>query len=287
MRASAGAGHCPGEALIDERQRQTLAEDGLLRLPAFLPAAIVDAARAALQRTLGRDGFWRDGTWHLPADRQGQHHAAKLARNVGKSKAVAAIFTPELERTVVALLDGASVRTLTRTPTLLFTPPNAAAWTVPHNAWHLDMPRLPTPGVPGLQAFAFLDAVPVGGGGTLVVRGSHRLLNDRGSVRSRNVKRLLKREPWFRDLMGRQAADRSRFLGAPTEVCGVPVQVAELHGEPGDVVLTDLRLLHTIAPNASNLPRLMATQRYLRPEAAAQLTAVYVADRPAVPGCCG
>ena len=284
MRASAG--HCPREAPIDEQQRRKLAEDGLLRLPAFLPPAAVNAARAALQRTLGRHGFWQNGAWHLPNDRQGQHQAAKLARSIGKAKAVAAIFTPELERTVMALLDGASVRTLTRTPTLLFTPPNAATWTVPHSAWHLDMPRLPTPGVPGLQAFAFLDSVPPGGGGTLVVRGSHRLLNDRGSVRSRNVKRLLKREPWFRDLMGRQAADRSRFLAAPTEVCGVPVQVTELHGAPGDVVLTDLRLLHTIAPNASNAPRLMATQRYLRPEAAAQLTAVYASDGPAAPGCC-
>ena len=274
MRASAGAGHCGGEALIDERQRQALAEDGLLRLPAFLPTTVVDAARAAVRRVLGRHGFWQDGAWHLPDDRQGQHQAGKLARSIGKAKAVAALFTPDLERTVMALLDGASVRTLTATPTLLFTPPNAATWTVPHNAWHLDMPRLPTPGVPGLQAFAFLDSVPPGGGGTLVVGGSHRLLNDRGSVRSRNVKRLLKREPWFRDLMGRQATDRSRFLTAPARVCGIPVQVAELHGEPGDVVLTDLRLLHTIAPNASNVPRLMATQRYLRPEAAAQLTAV-------------
>ena len=39
--------------------------------------------------------------------------------------------------------------------------------------------------------------------------------------------------------------------------------MVELHGEPGDVFLTDLRLLHTLAPNASRVPRLMVTQRFL------------------------
>ena len=158
---------------------------------------------------------------------------------------------------------------------MLLTLPNADAWTLPHGIWHLDLPRLPRPGIPGLQAFAFLDAVPPGGGGTLVVRGSHRLLNDRSFARSKQVKRLLKREPWFAALMRRGEGDRQRFLDAPAEVRGVPVQVVELHGKPGDVVLTDLRLLHTIAPNASAAPRLMATQRYLRAEAAAQLAAVF------------
>ena len=215
---------------------------------------------------------------------------------MARTKAVAAVLrTPALQRSVEALLGDRPAQPLADAPAagrpvcassigrcrplgppaLLLTLPNAETWTVPHGIWHLDLPRLPRPGIPGLQAFAFLDAVPPGGGGTLVVRGSHRLLNDRGFARSKQVKRLLKREPWFAALMGRGETDRRRFLDAPAEVRGVPVQVVELHGEPGDVVLTDLRLLHTIAPNAGMAPRLMATQRYLRAEAAAQLAAAF------------
>jgi hypothetical protein len=39
--------------------------------------------------------------------------------------------------------------------------------------------------------------------------------------------------------------------------------VVELCGEGGDVFLMDMRLLHTLAPNASRVPRLMATQRFV------------------------
>lgn len=39
--------------------------------------------------------------------------------------------------------------------------------------------------------------------------------------------------------------------------------MVELTGNPGDVFLTDLRLLHTLSPNTRRTPRIMATQRYL------------------------
>lgn len=263
-------------APIGKEQRRALAEDGLVRLPGLLPAERVRPARQAVRRALARHGLWRDGAWRLPpADAAPGAGHGRLPKGVGRTEAVAAVSrTPALRRSVAALLDERPVQPLSDTLALLLTLPNAAVWTVPHNVWHLDLPRLPRPGIPGLQAFAFLDAVPPGGGGTLVVRGSHRLLNNRGFVRSRNVKRLLRREPWFAALLSPGEPDRRRFLDVPAEAYGVPVQVAELHGEPGDVVLTDLRLLHTIAPNAGTAPRLMATQRYLHAEAAAELAAV-------------
>lgn len=267
-------------ALIDEAHRQALTEDGLVRLPGLLPAERIGPARRAIQRALARHGLWHEAAWRLPPTEASPPGDArrKLPKSLRRTEAVAAALrTPALQRSVAALLDNRPVRPLGDLA-LLLTLPNAKVWTVPYSIWHLDLPRLPQPGVPGLQAFAFLDAVSPGGGGTLVVRGSHRLLNDRGFVRSRNVKRLLKREPWFRALLSRATPNRGRFLSAPAEVCGVPVQVVELHGEAGDVVLADLRLLHTVAPNAGATPRLMATQRYLHAEAAAQLAAMYARE---------
>jgi ectoine hydroxylase-related dioxygenase (phytanoyl-CoA dioxygenase family) len=38
---------------------------------------------------------------------------------------------------------------------------------------------------------------------------------------------------------------------------GVPVQVVELTGSPGDVVVTHLHVFHARSPNTDNVPRLM------------------------------
>ncbi len=43
----------------------------------------------------------------------------------------------------------------------------------------------------------------------------------------------------------------------------VDLQVVELHGGPGDVFLVDMRVLHTVAPNASRAPRMMFTERFV------------------------
>ncbi|MEM7029491.1 MAG: hypothetical protein AAF629_07995 [Chloroflexota bacterium] len=41
----------------------------------------------------------------------------------------------------------------------------------------------------------------------------------------------------------------------------VELQVAELHGEPGDVYLMDIRMLHARSVNTASTARLMITQR--------------------------
>lgn len=196
---------------------------------------------------------------------------APLAKGAKKARALREVFTAPLLGRIEALLGEPAAPTLAKVPGLLFTLPNARAWTVPRSIWHVDLPRLAVAGVPGIQAFVFLDEVPPGSGGTLVVTGSHRLLNDRGFLRSKQIKRALKREPWFAALFGDRAGDRRRFLQSGGRVGDVEVQVAELHGKAGDVALTDIRLLHTLAPNASAQPRMMLTQRYLSERAQAEM----------------
>lgn len=263
-------------ATITERQRDAFTAHGLLRLPGFVPECLLAPAHDAVLRAVSRHPagapLLRDGEWQLGSlEREGGVAAgANLAKGAKRARALREVFTADLRETIQALLGARSLATL-GPPSLLFTLPNARAWTVPRRIWHVDLPRLPLPGTPGIQAFAFLDDVAPGGAGTLVAIGSHRLLNDRGFVRSKHVKRALKREQWFRDLFGDEAEDRLRFMERGGRVGDVDVRVAELHGEAGDVALTDIRLLHTLAPNTADVPRMMATQRYLREDAWALL----------------
>lgn len=101
-----------------------------------------------------------------------------------------------------------------------------------------------------------------------MVAGSHRLLNNGSRVRSKNVKKRLRRLPYFQDLMSKQSAGRERFLTEPgsaedPDAGDVSLRVVELCGRPGDVYLTDMRLLHTLAPNATDEPRVMLTHRFV------------------------
>lgn len=260
-----------------ESQRKTLRERGILHLPGFLPPERVTLARDVVLNALERQGAWRDGRLHLEG-RPSSAYAnagADLVRGIKRARQLNEVVTPQLLDLVAALLDGRDFVTTTDVPQLLFTLPNATEWTVPHINWHLDVPRLASGECPGVQMFTFLDTVEPGGGGTLVVAGSHRLLNENRRIGSKDVKRKLKQEPYFRDLMSREAGDRRRFLTEPGRAGSVEVQVVELHGEAGDVFLTDLRLLHTLAPNVSQRPRMMLTQRFIP---AALRTEIF--DRP-------
>lgn len=101
-----------------------------------------------------------------------------------------------------------------------------------------------------------------------MVAGSHRLLNNGSRVRSKNIKKRLRHLPYFQDLMSKQSVERERFLtesgsAQDPDAGEVPLRVVELSGRPGDVYLTDMCLLHTLAPNATDKPRVMLTHRFV------------------------
>lgn len=252
--------------MLTKRQLDIFQQRGLVRLDGLLPAGKVACARSAVLKVLERQGVWRDGTWYLQAlpPSAAPNAGADLVKGAKRAPPLAALMTTEVREAISSLLDGCQTMPLMDYPQLLFTLPNARRWSVPHSIWHLDIPRLPDGVIPGVQMFTFLDTVAPGGGGTLLVAGSHRLLNNGQRIASKHVKRRLKREPYFRELMSKHATHRERFAAEPGRVGDVEVQVVELHGEPGDVYLTDMRLLHTLAPNAARVPRMMLTQRFLR-----------------------
>lgn len=149
----------------------------------------------------------------------------------------------------------------------LVTFPNPGGqWTLPAGGWHVDSHQWSTGKVPGLVAFTFLGEVPPRGGGTLVIPGSHHLtwrLCQRagGFMRTGDMKSVLADEhSWFAGLFREPVTDAGRLrrhLGDGAVVDGTRVHVAELCGQPGDVVLMNQRVLHVAAPNILAAPRMI------------------------------
>jgi len=145
-------------------------------------------------------------------------------------------------------------------------PRPGTVWHVPSSGWHLDSQDL---GVTTVVVFAHLAPVRPRGGGTLVITGSHQLTTPSGPqagnapVRSREVKAYLRTlHPWLRDLWHTcdDPGRIHRYLVEGAVIDGAHVQVEELTGEPGDALIMHPRLLHVVAPNSLDTPRLMLLQ---------------------------
>jgi len=276
----------PGPVILTSEQHDEFDRRGVLRLAGLLSADRVGRARDYVQRRLERVGLWRDGAWRL-GDRprpRWPDSGVKSSKVIGNRHpdVEALLGEPALIAVVDALLEGhAWGRGVYRRPQVLFTLPNADVWTMP-TGWHVDAPRLASGRRPGLQLFTFLDVVAPGGGGTLVVAGSHRLLNAGRVIRAADMMRLLRREAFFRDLYSPAPASaptrgdaRARWLNHTGAVGDVALELVELTGAPGDAYLMDLRVLHAGAPNACDRPRMMATHRFVREDVAGELAAAF------------
>lgn len=252
---------------LSSEQRDAFARDGVLRLEGLLPADAVARARAAVLEPLRDLGLWDGAAWRLEAAAR-----VKVSRDIGhkRPEVEALIAQPAVLAVVDDLLEGRAIdRTVYRRPQILFSLPDAAAWSLPAG-WHTDCPRLASGEAPGVQLFTFLEPVEAGGGGTVVVAGSHRLLNDGRDLKPREINRDLRREAFFRRLYAPAGA------GLPSgAVGGVPVRVVELTGRPGDAWVIDLRCLHAPAPNAAGRPRMMVTHRFPRADLMGEVAAAY------------
>ena len=255
---------------------------GILCLKGLLPPDCTRRAREAVLRPLARRGLWRDGAWHLCDSPKPQwpNSGLKTSKVIGnKHSALAALLEePALRAVVDVLLGGHDFdRTIFGRPQVLFTLPNIDTWTVP-TGWHVDFPRLASGGCYGVQLFTFLDDVEPRGGGTLVVAGSHRLFNEGCFIRASDLHRRLRRAPFIRDLYSEasnSAESREHLLKQTAAIGDIPVEVVELTGAPGDAYLTDLRMLHTGAPNARDHPRMMVTSRFVCADVMPELVEAY------------
>lgn len=262
------------ELTLTLAQREEFRRRGVINLPGFLSKDLIDPARKLLHDVLEREEVCRQGMWigeRLNGVLDWTVQMSKLLKTLHfstkRSPEFAAICSAELHNAAEQLMDGRSLITVSR-PQVLFTAPNAERWELPHKVWHMDIARVGKIGCPGVQMFTFVDQVDPGGAGTLVAAGSHHYVNDQGKVRSKDVKKQLRKaNPWFKGLFKLDGGDRRRYIDEPSRDGDVELQVVELTGAPGDVWLMDLRVLHSLSPNTTDRPRLMATQRYFLPEA--------------------
>lgn len=262
---------------MHQNDREPFETDGLVKLPGLLPDRLTFRARNLVYEKLEQAGLRRNNAWQIEnlAHRDARRQSKRLLEEIRHAPALADLVTPALEAAVEAAAGGA-VRPMMKWPQLLFTLPEEGAWALPHDFWHVDLPKLPNRRtIPGVQAFALLDTVEPGGGGTVVVQGAHRLLYDIPWLNSKQVAFRLRREPYFRELMSNQPGDRGRFLRETVPSDDADLRVVELVGRRGDVYLMDMRLLHSPAPNVSATARIMWTQRFLTEATHDDMTAVF------------
>ncbi|MBO0692519.1 MAG: phytanoyl-CoA dioxygenase family protein [Acidimicrobiaceae bacterium] len=149
---------------------------------------------------------------------------------------------------------------------VLFTLPAPGPWALP-DSWHMDCGfEEPTWPVRTVKMFGFFGEVGPCGGGTMLLPGSHRLVDRYRSAFEEppgggkaNWQRFLRHHPPLGDLLtGARQPDLGRsMIGDRYEIDDVPVEVVELTGAPGDVVITHLHVFHAASPNTSDTPRQM------------------------------
>jgi ectoine hydroxylase-related dioxygenase (phytanoyl-CoA dioxygenase family) len=257
---------------------ETFRRDGMLRFDGLLSAEGVASAREVVLQRFEKLGRWREGAWHIAEKPEWPSAGIKPARDIGhRHPEIEALATePAVMALVSELTDG---RTLDQTihpgSQVLASLPNAGPWILP-DSWHIDCPRLPSGRSPGVQIFTFLEPVEPRGGATLAMAGSHRLFDNGRAMKTKDIVRGLRGEPFF----ARLAADRFS-LGDPGTplpfgaVGDVPLKVVELTGKPGDAWLVDLRVLHAGAPNAAEWPRIMVTRRFVSADLVPEISAAY------------
>jgi len=145
--------------------------------------------------------------------------------------------------------------------------PEPGDWDVPTKLWHWDtVPALHLKTPLALFVVSFIGSVAARSGGTLVLSGSHRLLMRAPADPGGGWERFHRLHPWLMALTGNAPSPSDRveaFMTRETVVDGVPLRVVELTGEPGDMVFCHPALVHCVAPNGGDQPRMMRIRQQL------------------------
>lgn len=247
--------------LLDSQQKQLFKDHGIIKLKGFFPLTYIQMVQNVFYKEFNDDGLFKKGEWFLEG--VSMTSTSKVLKKV-KSKRLVRNFLSEqkLKDVICELLEEEEAIPMSKFSGILFTLPNAKTWKVPYNAWHVDIPRLPYKGCLGIQAFSFLENLEPQSGGTLAIRGSHKIYNNE-VLSSKKLRTKLSKFSYFKNLMSKEFSDRDWFNLNEDKVLGVDVGLTEMFGNIGDVYLMDMRILHSTAPNPKMNPRIMLAQRYL------------------------
>jgi Phytanoyl-CoA dioxygenase (PhyH) len=250
--------------MLTATQREEFETHGTLRLTGAFGVRVAQQMTTRIWEVLERShGVRRDDarSWDIPQPTGFQ--------TLTRSGAFDAIASAALCEDIDQLLDSWERPKHWGAPLVTF-PGAPATWDLPSTQWHLDFPaRGSLQPLPGIRVLAFIDRVEPRSGGTLVLSGSHRLvesLMSAGLARSGHSSEvreaLAERHEWLSRLWRTSAIeDRiARFMRDGAEIEGQPLRVVELTGGPGDVVLLHPRLFHAPSRNVGAKPRLMLSQ---------------------------
>jgi len=262
--------------MLSRQQRCEFFERGFTRVADALPRSLAAAMVARIWRTLeAEQGIERDdaSTW-----------IEGCVRGIGHLNETTE-FRPFGSPRIISIIDDLLGKGTWRRPSswgqILATFP-ATEWSwnslfqhqveVSTITWHTDYPYdAPPDALSGVQIFCLLSDIEPGGGGTLVIEGSHRAIRDFVSnappATLQKMKRarlaFMKSDPWLQRVSN--AVSRPRPEAWMTAQRGmiddVPVAVAELTGSARDCYVAHPWLLHATSPNCNPTPRLMCTQR--------------------------
>ncbi|HEY3558501.1 phytanoyl-CoA dioxygenase family protein [Kribbella sp. NPDC051137] len=239
--------------MLTTEELEIFERDGIVKIPSAFSADEAAGMRDVLWRELSeRHGMERDDPTTWTVLRPTGLKTTKFDRRAH------AILGPRVR----SALDGLLGEWLEpkHQGQVLVTMPEGVPWAVPHRQWHTDV-GFEEP-LHAVKIWAFYDSVGPGGGGTPQVAGSHRVferfLTTTGEREFKAVRdQLLRSDPWFRNLTSEQ---RTVDPMEPVDLDGLPVRVVELTGQAGDVYLTHPWILHSIAPNAADIPRMMRSR---------------------------
>jgi hypothetical protein len=245
------------ECMLTDEELTTFQRDGIVKLPSAFSTE--DAARM-------RDVLWYELAKLYGMEREDRSTWTTLRptglKTTHKHRAADAILGPPLRSALDGLLG--AWKEPPHLGQVLVTMPEGVPWAVPHRQWHTDEGFDEPP--QAVKIWALLGDLEPGGGGTPQVAGSHQVISRfLTTTAQREFKAVrdavLRSDPWFRNLT---SEERSVDPMEPADIDGLPVRVVELTGQAGDVFLTHPWILHSIAPNANDTPR-MIRSRFIWP----------------------
>lgn len=247
--------------VLNSQQKQLFKDYGIVKLKNFFSLNYIKMVQNVFYKEFNKDRLFKNGEWFLEG--VSINSVKKVLKKVNRKKLVSNfLLEQKLKDVICELLEEEEAIPMSKSSGILFTLPNTKKWEVPYDAWHVDIPRLPYEGCPGIQAFSFLEDLKPHSGGTLAIRGSHKLYNNE-ALSSKKLRNRLSKFTYFKNLMSKEFSDRNWFGFNEDKVLGVDIGLTEIFGNIGDVYLIDMRILHSIAPNPKMNPRIMVAQRYL------------------------
>ena len=246
--------------MVSVDELETFARDGLMRFPGAIDDA-ADVADRVWAHLAGR-GIERDDPTTWPEGAVHQLHG--IGSSPGQERGYA--------RALDAVLGAGRWKGNKRGGQVAVTFPTPGPWTLPTRTWHADAPYTePLEPLGGALLFAFIEPVEAGSGGTLVLAGSHRaaarFAAARATVRTDKMattrKAFFRSHEWLHALVRDEAEPTTRLerFSAEADIAGLPMRVIELTGEPGDIVVAHPLMVHCVAPNCGDSPRMMRIMR--------------------------